>query len=1078
MCLLPLFISTGSAEIWRDPQVFRINKEPAHAEFTIHAAREQAIQPVDLEFPWSGAQYQSLNGRWDFNWYPRTDAVPEGWFLPDSPVGEWDSIPVPGSWQTYGFDRLYYLNWMLPFFYDFESGEQDLRDEFKGGKPVNREAVEAGYVPADVNAVGCYRRWVDIPEDRLRERVILRIGAVEAGVQVYVNGREAGYSQDSLTPAEFNITPHLQAGRNLIALKVYRWTDGSYLEMQDMVRFGGIYRDVFLTYEPLRRIRDLSFMGTPAASLETVQAVYDVDIENHAPETMQGSRIRFELLEEEDGRPVHTWVKEVPSITGGGAANVGGQLTLGKLKLWSPDQPNLYTLLATLEDAAGEPVQVIRLDTGFRLFEDRDGNLHLNGKRFFIKGVNRHDHDPKLGRQVTLESMIRDIELMKQNNINTVRTSHYPNDERWYYLCNRYGLALLDEANVESHGVSQILPQDLPQWKEQSVDRVINMVERDKNHPSVFIWSLGNEQGIGWTTTFEAQYDAAKKADPTRLVMCERANKDPEKGLWDKETLRTDRPDTVTPMYRAEWNMEEHLKHSEDRRPFFMCEYRHAMGNSVGALKEVWDLIYANEDKRLNGGCIWDWVDQGVEAVDENGTPYYQFGGDWGDAKRNQGNFSLNGLVMANRSWTPKLAEVKKCYEPFSVSAVSLADGSFSVRNRLNQTGLEQFRIIWELRENGRLARSGELAPGHVAPGETAGLKVPGVTRVDDLAPETVLRIVFQLAADTPWARAGHEVCFSEFNLGGSFQIAAATTAPAPVLEETDNLLTIRTQGGLTGVFNKTSGTLDSLSVNGLELLAPADRRRDRLFDHDHAFIDNYFKQNRKTLHLAKFVHWKLASLEKAGTPEIRTRIENGRIIVHIQTSFRSPSGAGFDETQSWSFHGDGRIDVTETVNPAGKLPADVWIPRIGLRFQMAQELDRVAYYGMGPHDNYNDRSHGAWTGIHEANVGDLYIPYAKPQDHGNRESVRWLELTNKDGDGIRVLAPQPLAMSVLPYTQAELGSARHTVDLPTPSTSELRIAARVSGVGNGSCGPVTKAEYMALSAPVEYRFTILPVSR
>ncbi|MEN8253842.1 MAG: glycoside hydrolase family 2 TIM barrel-domain containing protein [Verrucomicrobiota bacterium] len=1074
----------GASRKWRDPEVFRINKEPAHAEFILCPGRAEAVKPLDLSNPWGSSSYQSLNGEWDFNWYPRVDEVPEDWFKPGTAVSEWGSIPVPGSWQTHGYDRLYYLNTMLPFFYDFDSNNQGLREEFKHGNPVNNEKVVAGHVPANANPAGCYRKWINIPAGRLKERVILRIGAVEAGVAVFVNGKEAGYSQDSLTPAEFNITPHLKAGENLLALQVYRWTDGSYLEMQDMVRFAGIYRDVFLRFEPLQRIRDISFIGTPLKESENfaplrdmkaVMAVYDVDVENDSPETLKGATVDLELIDNDSRKTVHIWSAELPEVPTGQEQTVEGTLTLKDLKFWSPDQPNLYTLLASLKDAGGKVLQVVRLDTGFRRFEDRQGNLYLNGKRFFIKGVNRHDHHPKLGRQVTLESMIRDLELMKQNNINTVRTSHYPNDERWYYLCNRYGMALIDEANVESHGVSKIIPQNHPQWIPQAVDRVVNMVERDKNHPAILIWSLGNEQGFGWNKTFDGQYNAVREIDPTRLIMCDRGNKNPKRNLWDLKILRTDRPDTVTPMYGALRHMAEHVKHAEDLRPFFMCEYRHAMGNAVGALKEVWDYIYEHENDRLNGGCIWDWVDQGVEATDNNGTVYYQYGGDWGDRDQNRGNFSMNGLVLPNREWTPKLAEVKKCYEPFLTKGVSLADGMFEVHNRLNQTGLEAFSVVWELRENGMVVQSGKLATLQTLPEEKTTFAVPVDRSKLDSSKEYFLRIVYKLTNDTGWAKAGHEVTSSEFKLAGCFEEPVLTAQSAPELSENGETITVTAKNGLVCVFDKASGTLASLMVKRAELLADPAKRRDRSFDHDQATIDNLQHSNKKNK--MKFSRWRLGKLEKTASPSVAVEENPDHASVIIKTAYRSPKEVGFDEVQTWNIYGSGQVEVVESVEPAGGLPENVWIPRMGLRFQLSGDLNQVAYYGLGPHGNYPDRSHAAWTAIHEAKVQDHFIPYGKPQDHGNREAVRWLELSDAEGNGLKILATEPLSMSVLPYTQEELRSARHTVDLPESSVTELRVASRVSGVGNGSCGPATMKEYQALSAPVEYRFVLIPFS-
>ncbi|WP_168442428.1 glycoside hydrolase family 2 TIM barrel-domain containing protein [Pontiella desulfatans] len=1042
-------------EHWRNPEIFRVNKEPAHAEFIVCDGRADAILPLDISNPWNRSAYQSLNGEWEFNWYSSVDKVPADW----SNAAEWGTIPVPGCWQTYGHDRLYYTNTEQPFWFNYNNPGGKWQENFSGREELMASARKGFLNTKDVSA-GCYRKWVDVPAERLDGRVVLRIGGVEAGIGIYVNGKEVGYSQDSMTPAEFNLAPYLKPGKNLIGMMVYRWTDGSYLEIQDMVRFAGIHRDVFLRFEPEQRIEDLYFVGTPSADLKTVDAVYEVDVEQ-AP---IGASVEFELM---DGfKTVDRWSAAVPQASRLLHAKVSGSRSFNGLKPWSPEQPNLYTLVATLKEASGTALQTVRIDAGFRRFEDREGNLHLNGQRFFIRGVNRHDHHPKLGRQVTVESMIRDLELMKRSNINTVRTSHYPNDERWYYLCNRYGMALIDEANLESHAISQEIPGNHPQWIPQSVDRMVNLVERDKNHPAVFIWSLGNEQGQGWDNTFDAQYDAAKAIDPTRLVMCDRGN-DNEGKRPDRR--RSDKPDAITPMYGALSQMERHVQKKNEKRPFFLCEYRHAMGNAVGALKEVWDYIYEHEERGLNGGCIWDWVDQGVEAVGDDGTVYYQYGGDWNDWARNTGNFCLNGLVLPNRTETPKLAEVKKCYEPVFTKALSLEDGRFEIFNRHISTDLSAFTLEWDVRENGRVAENGRVENLTAKPGEKQIVQIP-ITR-NPSGGERILRMSYQTREAQPLVPAGHEVTFAEFKLGGEWRPNQKAARASATYTEDDQAIVVR-GGDAVYTFSKAKGTLVSLKVGGTELMAPDSE--DRHFDHDLAMIDNYVRHWK--LHLKEYDRLKLRELAKVEPSKVSAAQSGKPVVVQIRSGFRSSEGAGFDEEQTWTIDGAGQAALVEKVSPAGALGSEVWIPRMGVRFQLAPTLDRVSYYGLGPHGNYVDRSTSAWTGIHENTVMGHYVPYAKPQDHGNREQVRWMQLSDADGRGLRVIAPEPLAMSVLPYTQAELAKARHTVKLPNePTATELRIAAGVSGVGNGSCGPPTMEKYQVLSAPVEYRFMIMP---
>ncbi|MFR9504449.1 MAG: glycoside hydrolase family 2 TIM barrel-domain containing protein, partial [Rikenellaceae bacterium] len=653
-----LYAAEGKPEIWRDPTVFSVNKEEPHAQFTTYLNRTDALQPLDLTNPWSSEFYLSLNGVWDFNWYSSVQSVPEGWYLPNSAVASWDEMPVPGVWQSNGFDKLSYLNTKITFQYNEDVSE--LAVGFREDEVEESKAT--GYIPDEAQHVGCYRKWVELDAEQLANDVVLRIGAVEAGVQLFVNGQEVGYSQGSCIPAEFNISQYLTEGENLIALQVFRWTDGSYMEVQDMVRWVGIYRDVFLKISPKQHIRDIQFVGTPDESLKSVDARYELSVVNTDDKAWSDGKVLFELLEDGSTKSLTSWESPLETIEQGSQATISGNINLEGMKLWSPDMPNLYTVIATLMDGEERVMEVARIDAGFKRFEQKEGNFFLNGERYFIRGVNRHDHHAVSGHHVPLEFLIRDIELMKQNNINTVRTCHYPNDERWYYLCNRYGMALIDEANVECHDFNDV-PDSRPQWIPAAVDRVRRMVHRDINNPAVFIWSLGNEQGWGWSEAFDQQYDIAKEIDPSRYVMCDRGSRlsGNKKGYVDVNELNPEKPDMITPMYGARAAVERYLKLREngERRPFFMCEYSHAMGNSVGSLKETWDVFYANDENGVNGGCIWDWVDQGVQAEDESGEIYYQYGGDWGDKISSQ-NFCLNGLILTDRTETPKLAEVKK----------------------------------------------------------------------------------------------------------------------------------------------------------------------------------------------------------------------------------------------------------------------------------------------------------------------------------------------------------------------------------------------------------------------------------
>ncbi|MFI3288250.1 MAG: glycoside hydrolase family 2 TIM barrel-domain containing protein [Rikenellaceae bacterium] len=1057
-------------EKWRNATIFEINKEDPHAEFTSYLTRDDAIQPLNLENPWHSEFYRSLNGVWNFNWYPTIDAVPEDWFLIDSPVKDWGEIPVPGTWQIYGYDTLCYTSPRTLFVH--EKNLKDMREIFKG--EVGEHSKDMGYVPTDLQTAGCYRKWIEISDSELKSgSVILRIGAVEAGVELYINGKEVAYSQDSFLPADFEIAPYLKKGKNLIALKVYKWTDGSYLEIQDMLRWTGIYRDVYLKFMPEQNVADIEFVGVPDASLKNIETNYKIAVKNNSKKSWKNGTVDFELLPLDETTPVKEWSEKLPAIKAGEQITQSGSLTLNDMKLWSPDAPNLYTLIATLKDSKGVVKEVVRIDAGFKRFEEKNGNYFLNGQRYYIKGVNRHDHSSFGGHCLSLEELIADAKLMKQNNINTVRTSHYPNDERWYYICNRYGIAMIDEANVESHGFDVDLPGNRETWFDASVSRVVSMIKRDINHPAVLIWSLGNEQGQGWTKTFDLQYDAAKELDPTRYVMCDRGVTVKD-DYADVFPVRGDKPDAITPMYQAYGKAVEYIKNRDkDTRPFFMCEYRHAMGNSVGSLKEVWDLYYENEENGVNGGCIWDWVDQGLAAYDESGELYYQYGGDWGEVSSDY-NFCLNGLLLPDREETPKTAEVKKCYEPFTVKAVNIQKGVFEVRNRLNQQSLAEYAVSWELVEDGSVVESGELQGINAAPQKTQQFAIPYATAKMCANKEYYVRVFFNLKNSTIWADKGFEVTFSEFKVKGEFDYAYTPNSLAPVARDVDDKVVIFTDNGVEYNFDIRTGLLSSLKVKGKELIAESDR--DRLFDNNMAWIDNLYNFRRSMHRMARFDSLALDNIKRVGDALVSWAYEGKFVVVSVKNLYMSPKNGGFTETQTWKIDGLGEAELNVSVDPEGELTSEDWIARIGLRIPFVPSLNNVSYYGLGPMNNEPDRKYSARTGLYNMKVGDMYIPYAYPQDHGNRMDVRWMSLSDNAGRGVRFIAPEVLSMSALPYTQDELQAALHTTDLPERSTTtEMRVAAKVTGIGNGSCGPLTDEQYRATAESVVYTVYIVP---
>ncbi|HKG13760.1 MAG TPA: glycoside hydrolase family 2 TIM barrel-domain containing protein, partial [Pyrinomonadaceae bacterium] len=707
---------------WENPRVFAINKEPAHATLTPYAD-ERAALDADSK---PSVFVRPLDGAWKFHWSRRPEERPADFYKPDFDANAWREIRVPSNWEMEGYGTPIYSNITYPFKRDAPRVTEEPPREWTAYK--------------ERNPVGSYRRTFEVPAEWAGRQIFLTFGGVSSAFYVWVNGERVGYSEDSRLPSEFNVTSYIRPGANLVAVEVYRWSDGSYMEDQDFWRMSGIFRSVRLVSRAPLHVRDFYARTTLDAAYRDATLKLKVELKNSSERDAHAT-VEAKLLDAHGRAAFRALTKTADATRQSGAALEFEQKVSNPLK-WSAEEPNLYTLLLTLKGAGGRVLEVIPWRVGFRASEIRDGQLLFNGKPIVIKGANRHEHDPDTGQVVTRERMVQDIKLMKQHNLNAVRTSHYPNVEEWYDLCDRLGLYVLDEANIESHGYGANDEQRISageDFREAHVSRVSGTIERDKNHPSVFIFSMGNEAGYG--RNFVAARGWAKGHYPEFILSYESGD--------------SRHADVFSPMYTKPQDLLPQWEKYGQGKPQFLVEYAHSMGNSDGNLPEYWAEIESH--RQLHGGFIWDWVDQGIRRKDADGREFWAYGGDFGDVP-NDDNFCTNGLVLPDRTPHPTILEVKKVYQYVKVEPVDLAAGRVRVRNKYLFRDLSFLGGTWRLEENGALLQSGALPPLKTAPGASEELTLAVRRPRLKHDAEYFLKVTFALAADEPWARKGHVV--------------------------------------------------------------------------------------------------------------------------------------------------------------------------------------------------------------------------------------------------------------------------------------------------------------------------------
>ncbi len=1039
LLLNQLSVDAKEGEPWQNHQVFAINKEAPHASlFPFESIETSLVNNKE-----QSSNFLLLNGLWKFDWQRSPKSKPEGFQGNNFDDSKWSVIPVPGNWETKGFGYPIYLDERYPF------------------------KTKWPNVPQEYNPIGSYRKPFNLPDTWKNKQVFLHIGAAKSSLDVWLNGKKVGFSQGSKTPAEFDITEFLEGKKNLLALQIRRWSDASYLESQDMLRISGIERDVYLYATPKQHIFDVHAKPTLNNTFTQGKITVDVTVKDYHGKTPQKNTIEIKLFDPNNGMSLLLKKQHKINIPAGGSLTKSLFGFIDKPALWSAETPNLYTLLVNLKDSHGHIIESTRTDIGFRHIEIRDNQLTINGKAITIRGVDRHETDPLHGHVVTKASMEQDIRLMKAFNINAVRSSHYPNDPYWYELTDKYGLYVIDEANIESHPLAIDKKTQLGNemtWLPAHLDRTQRMFERDKNHPSIIIWSLGNEAGEG--KIFEATYKWLKDNDSSRLVQYEPAGEDYY-------------TDIFAPMYPSIERLEKYAN-SNPSRPAIMIEYAHAMGNSVGNLKDYWQTI--EQHHVLQGGFIWDWVDQSLEYINEDGVKYWAYGKDFHPDLPTDGNFLNNGLMNPNREPHPHAFEVKKIYQAIRFHQIGT---KFSVENRYDFIDIAQFDLHWRIEADGELFAQGQQALPSVKPSKSAMLSIelPKLPTSDNKE----YFIILSALVNEPYGllSIGHQLAFEQFKLPVTLSSKTKKIDNSPSkmtqVEESSSSITFSNQQTSIS-FNKISGWLSQYNhQNQALLLAPLKANFWR------APTDNDLgngMQNWASM-------WQTASDKLKLTSFTHQKVAQG---FTVTTHYELPNFSG-DYQVNYLINNNGqiRVKVELTLASAQKLPN---LPRLGMQLTMPGEYKNLSWFGRGPHESYADRKTSAAISLYKKLVNEQIHHYARPQENANKTDVRWIALKNSQGLGLLAVGEQPLNASAWPYTQSDIdfikgkdGSAsasglvpvttKHGAEVPIRNLVTVNIDHKQMGVGGDtSWGRLVHEQYTIPAKDYQYSFTLIPFNQ
>lgn len=1007
VCFIALTAMVSAQDLpeWQSQYAIGKNKVAPHAYVWPYTSVEDIVARNHED----NAYFLSLNGTWKFNWVRNPETRPTDFYKNNFDVTKWDDIQVPGNWERQGYGLPIYVNEE----YEFDSKFFN----FKKNPP---------FVPTKENEVGSYKKTFTIPADWKGRDVKFVCEGATSFYYIWLNGEFLGYNQGSKTPAEWDITSKLVDGENTVSMEVYRWSSGAYLECQDMWRISGIERDVYLYSTPKQYIADYKVEATLDKENYT-EGIFKLETEIKGT-TSKKATIAYQL-QDKAGKVILSGEKAVPAKNG---VVVLADAKLPNIKTWNAEHPNLYTLSLSLKDK-GVETHLTGTKIGFRTVEVKDGLFLVNGQPLKIKGANRHSHSQK-GRTVSKEEMLKDVELMKQFNLNTVRNAHYPSDAYWYDLCDEYGLYVIDEANIESHGMGYgpaTLAKDST-WHDAHMDRTQRMYHRSKNHPSIVIWSLGNEAGNG--INFENTYNWMKSVDSTRMVQHERA----------EENFNTD---IYCPMYRSVEEVMAYATKEGIYRPIIMCEYAHAMGNSVGGLKDYWDTFESRAN--IQGGSIWDWIDQGFLEVDEtNGRSYYTYGGDYGPKGEvpSFDNFNSNGLISPDRVPNPHLYEVKKVYQYIKTKMVDKKSLTFEAKNWYDFSNLNEYDLNWSIvdEKGNTVAKGVKTINGEPYSTTEFTLDKPAACPVN--TKEVFITLSWTPKVARPFVGTDHEVAYDQFTVVVD---PSYTEVVAPLKDKA------------TMEVDSKTGALTSYKVDGQELLAsPITLSLYRpVTDNDKR--DGYGMRP-----------WKAAGLDQM-TQEV-TSIKKKKNVINVATKLVGPKGQEIG-TASFVYRLNNKNQLNVAVDFTPNAEVVKSLARVGITFEMPSEFNEVKYLGKGDVETYADRREAGVMGIYQTTAEDMFYPYIFPQSTGNRMDVRWMQLTNKENFGFKAVGNEPFQFSVTPYADSVLDAATHLNELKDTGVVTVHLDAAQAGVGTATCGPGVLPQYRVEVKPYQFDFTIFP---
>ncbi|NWQ40780.1 DUF4981 domain-containing protein [Bacillus sp. EB106-08-02-XG196] len=1019
----------GYPEWNNNPEIFQLNRLPAHATSMPFLSVEDALAVDRMESPFC----KLLNGEWKFLFSKNPDNRSKDFYKDGFDESEMKPIQVPSHWQFQGYDYPQYTNVRYPW--------------------ENQEELKPPFAPTKYNPVGQYITYFSIPKEWENQPVYLHFAGVESAFYVWVNGDLVGYGEDSFTPSEYDISPYLIEGKNKLAVEVYRWSDASWLEDQDFWRLSGIFRDVYLYSTPVLHISDYFVQTNLDADYVDAELLVNLKVSNYAGLFDKPVSIEAHLFDQ-NGSKVFSEVIAEQYLQNEEENELCFSKHLESPSLWSAEKPTLYSFVITMKNSDGTIIEAQTCKVGFRKIEIKDSLMLVNGKRVLFNGVNRHEFSHLRGRSVTKEDMLQDVLAMKKHNINAVRTSHYPNHPYWYELCDQYGLYVIDEANLETHGswtygqkeILDTVPGDKEEWTANVIDRCHSMLHRDKNHPSIVIWSLGNESFGG--TNFIKMKNYMKEEDPTRLVHYEGV-------AHYRASSETSEIESM--MYEHPSKLEAYALNAEQSeipaKPYIVCEYAHAMGNSVGNLYQYTDLF--NKYPILQGGFIWDFKDQAIQTTTETGVTYLAYGGDFGESPHD-GNFCGNGLLFADGTLTPKIYEVKKCYQPIDVI---LENDQFTVINKNLFTDVNEYEARWTMLKDGEEIASDSISVScKPLSSVTIDLKDVLANYVME-GNEYIITISFHTMKDSLWAEKGYEIAFDQFVLTDRIYVQSVPSLSLKNIEETNEQ--VKVEGETFSItVSKTSGFITSFMKQGVEVLAePAVPNFWR------ALTDND-RGNKLGDRAGIWEHaGRNAVLEQMNVKELDKTVQI-ETVLQLQTSPVSRCTIHYEIT------GDGEILVAFELLPGESLPE---IPEIGMILPLVKSFEEFSWYGKGPHENYWDREKGAKIGLYSSTVENEFIPYLKPQEYGNKIDVRSFVIDNGAGVKLHVTSDSLLEMNAGAYSATELQEAGHTYQLPERTKTYLRVNHKQMGVGgDDSWAAKTHPEFTLFSDQTyQYSFTL-----